>query len=207
METKDLTLTVDAITAQVESLVIETDEAYTATGEFLKKCKQTAKHVEAFYSDELTAAQEKKKAAEAERKEVVNKIKVFTDKLDRAERAAKNLMSNFLTKQEAKRRKEEEERRKIEEEKRLNMAIETGHEEILEKPIAVVKSEAPKVEGVYSVDVWEYEIIDKTKINPAFIIPDEKAIGQTVRSMKERAQDIIGPGVKVTVRKDMRSRV
>jgi hypothetical protein len=140
-------------------------------------------------------------------KEVSNKIKLFTDKLDRAERAAKNLMSNFLTKQEAKQRKENEERRRIEEEKRLEIAIETGHEEILEKPIAVVKEEAPKVAGTYTVDVWEFSIIDKTKINPAFIIPDEKAIGQVVRSMKDKAQALLGEGVKVTVRKDIRARV
>jgi len=206
-ETTELTRSVDAITAKVETLVIETTEAYEATGEFLKNCKKTAKQVEAFYSEDLTAATDKKKAAEAERKEVSNKIKLFTDKLDRAERAAKNLMSNFLTKQEVANRKADADRRKIEEEKRLDLAIETGHEEILEKPIAVVMSEVPKVEGTYTVDVWGYEIIDKTKINAAFIIPDEKAIGQVVRSMKEKAQELIGEGVKVTCRKDIRARV
>ena len=85
--------------------------------------------------------------------------------------------------------------------------MEPGHEDILEKPIAVVKSEAPKVAGTYTVDVWEFEIVDKTKINPAFIIPDEKAIGQVVRGMKEKAQELIGEGVKVTCRKDIRAKV
>lgn len=204
---KELTISVDAITAKVEGLVIETTEAYEATGEFLKNCKKTAKEVETFYSEELTTATDKKKAAEAERKEVSNKIKLFTDKLDRAAKAANTLMGNFLTKQEAANKKIDDDRREAEADKRLDLAIETGHEEILEKPIAVVKSEAPKVEGTYTVDVWEFEIVDKTKINAAFIIPDEKAIGQTVRSMKERAQELIGEGVKVTCRKDIRARV
>ena len=206
-ETRELTRSVDAITAKVETLVIETTEAYEATGEFLKNCKKTAKQVEAFYSDELTEATDRKKAAESDRKEVSNKIRLFTDKLDRAERAAKNLMSNFLTKQEATRRKEEAERRRIEEEKRLELAIETGHEEILEKPIAVVKSEAPKVAGTYTVDVWEFEIVDRTKVNASFMIPDEKAIGAIVRTMKGEAQILLGEGVKVTCRKDIRARV
>ena len=109
---KELTITVDAITAKVESLVIETTEAYEAPGEFLKNCKKTAKQVNDFYADDLNTATDKKKAAEAERKEVSNKIKLFTDKLDRAERAAKTLMSNFLTNQAAKQRKEEEDRKK-----------------------------------------------------------------------------------------------
>ena len=206
-EPKELTISVDAITAKVETLVIETDEAYQATGEFLLKCKKTTKQVEAFYADDLKTAKDKKKAADDERKEVVNKIELFTDKLDRAEKAAKTLMSNFLTKQAVANKKKEEGRRKEEADKRLDLAIETGHEEILDKPIAVVKSEAPKVAGTYTVDVWEYEIIDKSKINSAFIVADEKAIGQTVRSMKERATEIIGEGVKVTCRKDIRARV
>lgn len=208
METKQLTISVDAITAKVEALVIDTEAAYIATGEFLKNVKKTTKDVEAFYSEELTEAKTKKNAAEAERKGVVEKIKLFTDKLDRAERAAKNLMSKFLTEQETKRRKIDAENRRIEEERRLESAIETGNDMILEKPVAIVKEpEVQKVSGTYSVDVWEFEIVDVTKINDTFMIPDEKAIGQTVRSLKGKAQELLGEGIRVTVRKDIRARV
>jgi hypothetical protein len=207
-QTTDLTRTVDSIIAQVQGLVIETDEAYQATGEFLKKCKLTAKTVEEFYAADLNAATEKKKAAEAERKAVADAIKVYTDKLDRAERAAKSLMSAYLTKKEEERRKEDARRRKEEEDRRLAAAIDSGHEEILDKPVVIIKTpEPPKVDGTYSVDVWEYEILDKAKINPAYLVADEKAIGSLVRSQHERAADILGPGVRVYSRKDIRTRV
>lgn len=207
-QTTDLARTVDGVIAEVQGLVIETDEAYQATGEFLKKCKTTAKIVEDFYAADLNAATEKKKAAEAERKAVADAIKVYTDKLDRAERAVKSLMSAYLTKKEEERRKEDARRRKEEEDRRLASAIESGHEEILDKPVVITKApEPPRVDGTYSVEVWEYQIVDKSRINPAYLVADEKSIGSLVRSQHEKAQDILGPGVRVYSRKDIRARV
>lgn len=207
MDNTQLQKSVESVISAMELITIENQEQLTEANEFVKKCKVTAKEVEAFFSDDLSAAQEKKKAAEAERKAVSEKIKFFTDKLDKAERAIKNKMSAYLTEQERIRREEEAKKRAEEEARRIETAIETGHEEILDRPVAIVKEPEPELaQGTYTVDVWEYEIIDKTKINAEFLIPDEKGIGATVRSMKERAQSIVGPGVKVTCRKDIRTR-
>jgi len=207
MANTDLQKTVDTVLLQMQTLSVKTDEQYIEAGEFLKKCKVTAKTVEEYYSDELSSAQEKKKAAEAERKAVADKIKAFTDKLSAAERTVKRIMGEYQMEQEIRRREAEEARRREEEERRLNEAIETGKEEALEKPIAVKKEEPVKVSGTYTVDVWEFEIINKAQINPDYLIPDERAIGSLVRSMKDKAQDLLGPGVRVTCRKDIRARV
>jgi hypothetical protein len=44
------------------------------------------------------------------------------------------------------------------------------------------------------------QIVDASKINPAFMMPDEKKIGAQVRALKGDAAAIIGEGVKVTKR-------
>lgn len=58
-----------------------------------------------------------RKRAEAERKAAADAIKVSTDKLDRAKKTIKNLMSAYLTKKEEERRKEDARRRKEEEDR------------------------------------------------------------------------------------------
>lgn len=206
-ETTSLQKTVDTVLAQMQNLTVTTDEQYIEAGEFLKKCRITVKAVQDFFSADLAAAQEKKKAAEAERKSVDNQIKAFTDRLDAAERTVKRIMGEYQMAQEKARREAEDARRREEEERRLTTAIETGHEEVLDKPVTVIKEEPVRVAGTSTVDVWEFEIVDKAKINPDYLIPDEKAIGALVRSMKDRAQAVLGPGVKITCRKDIRVRV
>ena len=193
-------------TLALELTAIRSQEDYTEAGAFLVKVKQTAKIVEAAFRAELDAALEKKRAAEADRKTVMDKIKFFTDKLDHAERQVKNVMSGFVMAEERRRVEAETARRKEEEERRLQTAIDTGNEEILEKPVAVKKETAPTAKGTYTVEVWEYQIADVSRINPDYLIPDEKAIGALVRSQKERAAKILGPGVNVIRRKDVRVR-
>ena len=206
------TTDISKVTKSVEEVLslqlvaIGTQAEYTAAGEFLIKCKKTAKFVKDHYDLELKTAQKKKGEAEAERRAVVDKIQAFTDKLDHAERQVKNVMATFYATEERRRIQAEQKRRQEEEEKRLQTAIDTGHEEVLDKPIAVKKEEKPKAVGTYAVDVWEYQITDKSRINPDYLIPDEKAIGTLVRSQKERAAKILGPGVNVVCRKDIRAR-
>jgi hypothetical protein len=65
----------------------------------------------------------------------------------------------------------------------------------------VIQREAPKVAGLQMRDVWEFEIVDASKIPAAFLMPDEKKIGQLVRNLKGDAAAILGAGVKVTSRK------
>ena len=45
-------------------------------------------------------------------------------------------------------------------------------------------------------DNWKFRIVDASKVDRRFLIPDEKAIGQIVRSMKGVAATIVG-GIEV----------
>lgn len=58
----------------------------------------------------------------------------------------------------------------------------------------VVHFEQPKVAGVSSRQVWKFEIVDPELLPRKFLVPDEKAIGDVVRSLGDKA-DI--PGVRV----------
>lgn len=61
----------------------------------------------------------------------------------------------------------------------------------------VIQREPPKVTGISSREVWKFEIVDPSKINPQFLMPDEKKIGAQVRALKGDAASIIGAGVRV----------
>ena len=61
----------------------------------------------------------------------------------------------------------------------------------------VIEREAPKVVGLSTREVWTFEIIDASKINPAFLMVDEKKIAAQVRALKQDAAAIIGAGVRV----------
>lgn len=61
----------------------------------------------------------------------------------------------------------------------------------------VIHREPPRVAGVATREAWKFEITDPSKINPQFLMPDEKKIGAQVRALKEDAAALIGPGVRV----------
>ncbi len=61
----------------------------------------------------------------------------------------------------------------------------------------VIQRESPKVVGLSTREVWTFEIIDASKINPAFLMVDEKKIAAQVRALKQDAAAIIGAGVRV----------
>jgi hypothetical protein len=206
-KTKDLQKTVDTVLAELQHAKVTDQESLESANKLLVTCKQTIKYVEEHYDADLTAAQEKKKAAEAERKAVVAEIDRFRVPLTKAESMVKRQMSEYLREQERIRQETERKRREEEEAKRIDAAIETGREEVLDKPIAVEKSPEPELaKGTYTTTVWKYEIVDKQKINPDYLIPDEKSIGSLVRTQKEKAQAILGDGVRVYSDIDVRAR-
>lgn len=206
-ESKDLQKTVDTVLANLQQAKVTDQASLDEANKLLVTCKQTIKTVEDHYSADLEAAQEEKRAAEAKRKAVVGEIDRFRVPLTKAERMVKGQMSEYLREQERQRQEAERKRREAEENRRIDAAINTGREEVLDKPIAVEKEPEPELaKGTYTTKVWKYEIIDKQKINPEFLIPDEKAIGATVRSMKDRAQAVLGDGVRVYSDIDVRAR-
>jgi len=210
-ESKDLQRSVDSILNEMEAMSIGTDEEYSRAGQFLVKVKTTLKVVKDHFEP-------RRKEAHAAYQDVLSEIKAFVDKLDRADKAVNRMMREFMAEKDRQRIEAdkarqliEEQKRREEEDRRLNEAIENGHEEILEEPIDVEPEPeeeiaAPEVGGVSYFIHWTYEIVDLTKINPGFMIPDEKKIGATVKALKGQAQSILGEGVRVVSEKRIRTR-
>jgi len=71
---------------------------------------------------------------------------------------------------------------------------------------AVAQADTAKVAGSSFRDVWEFEVTDVTKINPAFMTPDLVKIGAVVKSLKKEAVGVVGQGLKVTSRQILASR-
>lgn len=65
----------------------------------------------------------------------------------------------------------------------------------------IIRTEAPKVAGTQFREVWKHEVTDPTKINAPFMEPSDVKIGQVVRSMKQDAVSVVGPGLRVWAEK------
>lgn len=61
----------------------------------------------------------------------------------------------------------------------------------------------PKVSGIAMREDWYYEIIDPSKIRPAFLAPDEIKISAQISAVKNAAEavEIIGEGIRVWSKK------
>lgn len=199
IKTTEIQKHVDTVLAQLGAVEITDQATYEQAAELRRKLKQTQKVVD-----------EKLGPIKAERyapyKEVLDEIKRYTDVISKADGSVRQKMNAYQADQQRKAAEEERKRREAEEAKRLESAIETGREEILDRPVVTEKVAAPTAEGTYTVEVWEYEVTDVSKIKPEFLIVDEKKIGALVRSMKGSAQSILGDGVRVFSRSDVRIR-
>lgn len=200
-DTQELQKTVDGIIAEMATIKITSEEDALQAGSFLRKNKETQKFVKDYFEDA-------RKTTYDAYKEVTDQIKFFVGKLEKAEKAVKRKVSDYQMEQERIRREEArrlaEEARKREEERRLAQAIETGDEEILEKPVEVpqVKVEEPrKMDGVSFVEKWTYEIQDVSQIPREYLMPDERKIRSHVASMKDKAKI---PGVRIYADKTVR---
>jgi hypothetical protein len=200
-DTQEIQKTVDGIIAEMATIRIEDETSAMQAGEFLKKNKETQKFVKDYFEDARAATYKSYKM-------VTDTISFFVKKLQKAETAVKRKISDYQMEQERIRREEarklEAEARKREEERRLAKAIETGDEEILDKPVDVtpVRIEEPrKMEGVSFVERWTYQIQDVSQIPREFLIPDERKIRSYVTSMKDKAKI---PGVRIYADKTVR---
>lgn len=85
----------------------------------------------------------------------------------------------------------------------------SGHQQeavaILNQPIvcSVPTEEPVAVKGFSVVAIWSFEIVDPNLLPRQYLIPDTKAIGQTVRALKDRANI---PGIRVFAVDSVRKR-
>lgn len=71
---------------------------------------------------------------------------------------------------------------------------------------ASVQAQAPaahsetKPSAINTREEWDFVIVDKTKLPPQFLIPDEVGIRKAVKAMKDRAESMFNGAIKVTKR-------
>lgn len=201
METMEVKKHVDQVLADMQGITVEDQSGYDDAGAFLVKVKATGKIVDAAYREE-------KDRTYTEYKAVLAEIKGYTDPLDRAEKTVKAAMSEYQTRQrQIAAEKEAEIRRRIIAD-RIDDAIMTGDDSRIDEPIQdiIVPVEKPKADGTHTATTWKYEIVDPSKINHEYMIPDEAAIGRAVRTMKDKAQELVGEGVRVYTTQEIRVR-
>lgn len=187
----DVAKRVEDVVAALETLEVTTPEQEQQAAEFLRKIKQTEKIVVEQYEP-------KKKELYAPYKALLNEIKAYTDKLARVEKATRRAINTYIAEREKQRREAEEKARREEEERRLNAAVDSGREEILDQPVVAQKEPEPeRPENTYTVTRWKWEIVEKSKVNPDYLTVDEKAVNAIVRSKKDDAAGVLGPGIRV----------
>lgn len=69
----------------------------------------------------------------------------------------------------------------------------------------IAQAHTARAAGTQFRDHYEFEILDASKINAAFMTPDLVKIGAVVKSLKKEAVGVVGAGLSVTSRKILAS--
>jgi hypothetical protein len=160
--------------------------------------------IEEFWADKISAAFKTHKM-------LVKAKNDMTAPVEAAMVTVKRLIAAFEAEQEQSRReaeraaaealrKQEEERAMREAELLQNAGNAQGAASVIEQaisapaPVVVVQSNVPQVAGKSSRGIWKWRLKDASKLKPQYLIPDEQAIGQVVRALKDKAISAIGEG-------------
>jgi len=200
MNKQELTLLTDNLMSEIANYKIENEEQYQFVVEWIKKNKQTQKIIDEIFEPERV---EKYK----EYQEVLAEKKKYLLPLETTEKSVKKLMNLYYAEkqrieQEKQRQQQLEMQRQIEEQ-RLNEAIETGDEEIIDAPIFIPKIEIPvvKEKGVSYVSDYSFEIVDFSAVPDTYKMIDTVKLNKVIKALKE-AVNI--PGIKVVENKSVR---
>jgi hypothetical protein len=78
------------------------------------------------------------------------------------------------------------------------LAAKQAEETVAKAPTVTVQPNIPKVAGVKNQTYWKFRIVDATLVPRMYCIPDESAIGRTVRTVKDKAKaEALIPGIEV----------
>lgn len=172
--------------------VVDRDTHGQAT-ELLKALKALRKEVVAYWKPMKSQAHDLWKLIRAREKTM----------LDLADEAAKDIDAR-LGAFEDEIRKEEEKKRIEDEERALAAAAvleDAGLDEAAEAQLdavpETVEPEIPEIEGVHFRTRVEFEVVDISKINSDFMVPDLRAIRQMVTAHGLAATKIVGEGIRV----------
>jgi hypothetical protein len=170
---------------------IRSNVQYENVAERLKTAKRLEREIKGFFKPI-------KQKMDAAKKEVLDKEKETLAPVEEAVNLCKKLMGVWEDKQEKKRLAEEA--RLAEKAKQQAEELGVSEEEIA---VSEPRTKKPKVEGVSSRKIAKFRVVDADKIHRRFLIPDEKKIGQLVRSTGKDAEEIVG-GIEVYFDKSFR---
>ncbi len=195
----------ELVVQQATAITIVDAGTYDAAGSFLTETlKPALREIEATFGPIVTAAH-------LAHKEALGQRKRHEAPLKEAEKIIKGSMGVYVTEQrriaaaaEAERirvAREEADARKLEEAAALEAA---GHTEAAEEKLAAPAvpvmvappPEVPKSQGTSARMVTKFRIIDASAIGRAYLVPDDKKIGQLVRAMGADAERLVG-GIEV----------
>jgi hypothetical protein len=189
-----------ALVLRAKSTPVVSAETYTAAGEVLRSIAGLRKAIVAAFEEP------KKKAFDAHRS--ISKLE--SDLLAgpaEAERILKRSMGDFQI-ADGRRRREEELRLQAEDKKRQEDALlaeaerfenageHDAAEQLVSTPVVapVIKIDAPRAEGISGRRKFTFRILDASKLDRKFLIPNETAIRQLVNSLGLDAVSVLGEG-------------
>jgi uncharacterized protein with von Willebrand factor type A (vWA) domain len=207
LETKALTI------KEVAERPVTDQASYNLATDVLKQVKGLLKEIDDTFGPIVSAAHAVHKEALAKKAKYEEPLKKMESSL-RA-RAQVWVQEQDRIRKEAEREAERERAEKeAEERKKQQQEAEalrsTGDEKAAKQVeavniVVVASGAAPRIDqnGVASRDVWKYEITDVEKLPREFLIPDERKIGEFVRTFKGEAAEVLGEGVRVYSEKSL----
>lgn len=203
------TRAVAVVLTEALAITVEDQATMQVANNFFLRLRMAKKKIESVFEPHIERAKAAKNAAEAMRKGIVEEMERALVPINEAERVVKKEIQLYLDVQRELREKEEarmrEQARKDEENRRLALAVEAEAagqsklaEAVLDRPMApppaviLPKAEAA-LKGTTMVSTWKYEIFDFRALVEACLAgrvpmeaiqPNEKVIGQTVRTLK-----------------------
>jgi len=206
LENNDLGKELAPVIQEANGIVIDDDQTFGIADDFLVKIKTAKNKINEVFDPMVEQTHGAWKTALAQKKQ-------FFEPLDQAEKAIKYRMAAYVDEQEKIRmaeqmRQEAELRKAAAEEAQLRAAElkaagdQEAAAEVIQQaqeiqPVVILPKATPKIEGQSQKKVWKFSITDATKINPQFMIPNESAIGASVRSLGDKAVQVVGAGIKV----------
>lgn len=204
--TKEVEKVGNSLLARAEALRITDNNSYTEGADLLLVIKTNQKRIEPIMEEPV-----------AIQRSALERVRAWRDKYLQPVEAARQIVARKIgewdTKIRDKRRKEAEEAeaearkeaQRIRDEQ-IKKAQKLGDRDTVDNlkaaPIVPIvpaprTPEPPKIEGVSTTYVYDFEIVAPEKLGPEFMIPDEKAIRKIVNSLGKKAQNVLGPGVRV----------
>lgn len=193
--------------AQANQMKVWDAETYAEAGDWLKGIKEYKKQVNSVFDGPI-------KSANATHKMLTIKRKEHLAPAEEADKTVRRVMLDWKrcedARQDAIRREAEAEARRQDEERKIAEAAQLEKEGFAEKAEAVIDQpafvppvqikETPKVQGVYTRKVWDFEVIDPNLVPRRWLIVNEKVIRSYVKATK--GVDEI-PGVKIFCKEEM----